>query len=224
MSRLLGVDCHSLPYVSAPPLLAPLTLELTRLKMRMIEVEAKTRMCPVCGPTCARLRSDLSSDIFSSCWAKRPTGDSSSTRCGVPPGMDWTLQAEVLSIPPLQATQETGHGATVLLCLSAHYWASALGWAAGFTGAFFTLIVTCCTRFFFQNPSFLSATQSNSQISFLEFSHECSDNFFVFLNSRFFVHPPVNLHSFVSLLALLFYLLFSLNYNPHQSPMTLNKT
>lgn len=41
---LLGVDCHSLPYVSSPPFLAPLSLSgAARLKMRRNEVEAKTR-------------------------------------------------------------------------------------------------------------------------------------------------------------------------------------
>ena len=76
-----------------------------------------------------------SSDIFSKHEAKRLTGDSSSTHCGVPRGTIWTLQAEVLSIPPLQAAQETRDEATVSLGLSADCWASAVGWAAAFTGA-----------------------------------------------------------------------------------------
>lgn len=112
-----------------------------------------------------------SSDIFYNHEAKRPTGDSSSTHFGVPQGKNWTLQTEVLSIAPLQAAQETGDGATVLLCLSADCWASALGWAAGFTGSCanqfsISVIFTSCWRFSFSlgNPLSVKLSHLNSSI------------------------------------------------------------
>lgn len=61
--------------------------------------------------------SDPFSATMSRYRAKRPSGESSSTRCWAPQGMDWTLPAGVLSIQPLQATLETRDVATVLLCL-----------------------------------------------------------------------------------------------------------
>lgn len=67
-----------------------------------------------------------SSAAVSSCGAKRPSRDSSSTCCWAPQGMDWALQAGILSIQPLQAAWETGDGATDSLCLLVYCWASVL--------------------------------------------------------------------------------------------------
>lgn len=75
-----------------------------------------------------------SSAAVSSCGAKRPSGDSSSTCCWAPQGMDWALQAGILSIQPLQAAWETGDTATDSLCLLVYCWASVLGGTAGLTG------------------------------------------------------------------------------------------
>lgn len=73
-----------------------------------------------------------SSAAVSNCRAKRQSGDSG---CWAPQGTDWALQAGILSIQPLQATRETGDGATDLLCLLVYCWASMLGGTAGLTGA-----------------------------------------------------------------------------------------
>lgn len=71
---------------------------------------------------------------MSRCGAKRPSGDSSSTCRWAPQGMDWALQAGILSIQPLQAAWETGDGATDSLYLLDYCWESVLGGTAGLTG------------------------------------------------------------------------------------------
>ena len=91
----------------------------------------------VCMCTCLFYRAQISSSAaVSRCGAKRPSRDSSSTCCWAPQGMDWALQAGILSIQSLQAAWETGDGATDSLCLLVYCWASVLGGTAGLTGAF----------------------------------------------------------------------------------------
>lgn len=141
-SAVLSVACHSAPlsimsvvHLLASPLIAalcPLTLEWAcknTLKMRMNEVwkDVQPVFLFACTSVCVHLLhacvawllscSDLFSAAMSRYRAKRPSGESSSTRCWAPQGVDWTLPAGVLSIQPLQATLETRDGATVLLCL-----------------------------------------------------------------------------------------------------------
>ncbi len=145
-----------------------------------------------------------SSAAVSSCGAKRPSGDSSSTCRWAPQGTDWALQAGILSIRPLQAAWETGDEATDSLCLLVYCWASVLGGTAGSTWSLCQPILHLCL--------ILTCSKSSCLTSWICLSLSFHFVYFLLLQPpiyrpssgpALFSHTIPNLHTIIPLFFLL---------------------
>lgn len=123
-------------HISSPPLGSrPSVPPCGLLKMRMNEVWQRRSgsSVPMYLPSIT-----CTSPPLLQCLAAEPKdclGSLHSLAAERPGGLNWALQAGILSIRPLQATLGTGDASTDLLCLSVYCWASAWGGPAGLTGA-----------------------------------------------------------------------------------------